>query len=225
MTSVLVVEDDHGAAAALTAALDAAGLQVHRVATASAARAAIAAGRHDVVLLDLGLPDVDGLTTLRWLRSSSDVPVLVLSGRDDQDQKIAALDAGADDYITKPFDGPELLARIRAVLRRAAVPASRIEVEDLVIDLERREVRREGRPVRLTPTELGLLTELVTHPGALLAHEQLLRAVWGEGYGTESHYLRVYVAQLRRKLGDDAADPRLIQTEPGLGYRWVAGQD
>ena len=224
MTSVLVVEDDHGAAAALTVALDAAGLHARRVGTASAALAEMAAERHDVVLLDLGLPDVDGIETLRRLRDLSDVPVLVLSGRDDQDQKIAALDAGADDYITKPFDGPELLARIRAVLRRASGPATRIEVEDLVIDLERREVRREGRPVRLTPTELGLLTELVTHPGALLAHEQLLRAVWGEGYGTESHYLRVYVAQLRRKLGDDATDPRLIQTEPGLGYRWVAGQ-
>ena len=221
MTHVLVVEDDPGVALALVTALEAAGLVPERIDRGELALPALSRGRHDLVLLDLGLPGIDGMTTLRLLREQTEVPVLVLSGRDDPSEKVAALDAGADDYITKPFDGRELMARMRAVLRRSGA-TGRIEVEDLVIDLDLREVRREGEPVRLTPTELGLLLELASHPGALLEHEQLLRAVWGEGYGTESHYLRVYVAQLRRKLGDDASDPKLIQTEPGIGYRWVA---
>jgi two-component system KDP operon response regulator KdpE len=152
------------------------------------------------------------------------VPVVVLTARDRQQDKIAALDAGADDYVTKPFDVEELLARVRAVLRRVPTSSSTpavVQVDDLEIDLVRRQVRLADEPVHLTKTELALLEQLVTHPGKLLTHEYLLRQVWGQGYGSESNYLRVYVGQLRRKLVDDAANPRLIVTEPGIGYRWI----
>ena len=176
------------------------------------------------MLLDLGLPDLDGIEALRRMRSFSDVPVVVLTARDRQQDKIAALDAGADDYVTKPFDVEELLARVRAVLRRvphaSATPAV-IHIDKLEIDLARRQVRLDGDVVHLTKTELALLEQLVTHPGKLLTHEYLLRQVWGHGYGSESNYLRVYVGQLRRKLADDATSPRLIVTEPGIGYRWI----
>jgi two-component system KDP operon response regulator KdpE len=183
--------------------------------------------RPDVVLLDLGLPDLDGIEVLRRLRAFSDVPVIVLTARDDQSEKVRSLDAGADDYVTKPFDTEELLARIRAALRRvppAATipPVVRIAELELEIDVARRLVTQDGKPVHLTRTELMLLEELMRHPGKLLTQEFLLHQVWGSGYGTESNYLRVYIAQLRKKLGDDATRPRLIQTEPGIGYRWIA---
>jgi two-component system KDP operon response regulator KdpE len=158
------------------------------------------------------------------MRSFSDVPVVVLTARDRQQDKIDALDAGADDYVTKPFDVEEVLARVRAVLRRvphATSTPSVVQVDALEIDLVRKQVRLDGEVVHLTKTELALLEQLATQPGKLLTHEYLLRQVWGRGYGSESNYLRVYVGQLRRKLGDDAANPRLIVTEPGIGYRWI----
>jgi two-component system KDP operon response regulator KdpE len=153
--------------------------------------------------------------------------VIVLTARDDQSEKVRSLDAGADDYMTKPFDTEELLARIRAALRRVPSAATapvvlRVDDLDLEIDLARRLVTRASEPVHLTRTELMLLEQLVRNPGKLLTQEYLLHEVWGSGYGTESNYLRVYVAQLRKKLGDDATRPRLIMTEPGIGYRWIA---
>ncbi len=178
----------------------------------------------DVVLLDLGLPDLDGVEALRRMRTFSEIPVVVLTARDRQQDKVAALDAGADDYVTKPFDVEELLARVRAVLRRVPQASSApavLHVDALEIDLVRKQVRLDGEVVHLTKTELALLEQLATQPGKLLTHEYLLRQVWGRGYGSESNYLRVYVGQLRRKLGDDAANPRLIVTEPGIGYRWI----
>ncbi|MGZ4154656.1 MAG: winged helix-turn-helix domain-containing protein, partial [Actinomycetota bacterium] len=179
----------------------------------------------DLVFLDLGLPDLDGTEVIARLRSFSEVPVIILSVRDRQTDKVAALDAGADDYVTKPFGMEEVLARMRAQLRRvrADQPAPAIvRVGDLEIDLARRLVRLDGQPVHLTRTEWALLEAFVTNPGKLLTHQWLLRTVWGQGYGEESHYLRVYVRALRKKLGDEAASPRLILTEPGVGYRWVA---
>ncbi len=160
------------------------------------------------------------------LRRFSDAPVVVLSARSGHADKVRRLlDAGADDYVTKPFDADELLARIRAVLRRRPRPTpTRVVAGDVTVDLQRNEVRKAGRPVSLTATELHLLSELVRQPGVLLPHAHLLRRVWGSKYDAESHYLRVYVGQLRRKLGDDASSPRLIRTEPGLGYRWIGGQ-
>jgi two-component system KDP operon response regulator KdpE len=226
MTTVLVVEDDAPLRRALRTSLRARDISVLEATNGEEAIVAVADGGPDVVLLDLGLPGLDGLDVLRRIRSFSTVPVVVLTARDRQSDKVSALDAGADDYVTKPFDTEELLARVRAVLRR--VPHARtgpvtVTIDDVEIDLARRRVRRAGEPVHLTRTELALLEQLVTHPGKLLTHEFLLRQVWGRGYGSESNYLRVYVGQLRHKLGDDATNPRLILTEPGIGYRWLPG--
>ncbi len=179
----------------------------------------------DLVFLDLGLPDLDGTEVIRRIRSFSDVPIIVLSVRDRQADKVDALDAGADDYVTKPFGVEEVLARLRAAIRRsqAGEPApATLAFDDLEVDLGRRLVTVRGEPVHLTKTEYALLEALVTNPGKLLTHQWLLSRVWGVGYGEESHYLRVYVRALRRKLGDDASAPRLILTEPGVGYRWIA---
>jgi two-component system, OmpR family, KDP operon response regulator KdpE len=227
MSSVLVVEDDAPLRRALRTSLRARAFEVIECASGEDAVVLVADGRPDVVLLDLGLPDLDGVEVLRRLRAFSDVPVVVLTARDRQADKIAALDAGADDYVTKPFDVEELLARVRAVLRRvpqAAATEPVVRIDDLEIDLALRQVRRAGEVVHLTKTELALLEQLVTNPGKLLTHEYLLRQVWGQGYGSESNYLRVYVGQLRRKLVDDAANPRLIVTEPGIGYRWIGSE-
>ena len=224
MTTVLVVEDDLSLRRALRTSLRARSFEVVECANAEDGLVAVADDRADVVLLDLGLPDLDGVEALRRMRAFSDVPVVVLTARDRQQDKVDALDAGADDYVTKPFDVEELLARVRAVLRRvpqtSAAPAV-LQVDGLEIDLVRRSVRLDGKVVHLTKTELALLEQLATQPGKLLTHEHLLRQVWGRGYGSESNYLRVYVGQLRRKLGDDATNPRLIVTEPGIGYRWI----
>ena len=228
MTTVLVIEDDPPLRRALRTSLRARSLEVIECASAEDGLVLVADRRPDVVLLDLGLPDLDGIEALRRMRSFSDVPVVVLTARDRQRDKIDALDAGADDYVTKPFDVEELLARVRAVLRRvptASSAAAVIQVDALEIDLARRQVRLDGEVVHLTKTELELLEQLVSHPGKLLTHEYLLRQVWGQGYGSESNYLRVYVGQLRRKLQDDAANPRLIVTEPGIGYRWIASDE
>ena len=224
MTTVLVIEDDTSLRRALRTSLKARAFEVIESPTAEEGLVLVADDRVDVVLLDLGLPDLDGVEALRRMRSFSDVPVVVLTARDRQHDKIEALDAGADDYVTKPFDVEELLARVRAVLRRVPQASSTpavVQVDGLEIDLVRKQVRLDGEVVHLTKTELALLEQLATQPGKLLTHEYLLRQVWGRGYGSESNYLRVYVGQLRRKLGDDAANPRLIVTEPGIGYRWI----
>jgi len=225
MTHVLVVDDEPQIRRALRTGLQARGYEVVEAAGGEEALVQLAAKEPDIVILDLGLPDFDGSEVIRRLRAWSRVPVIVLSVRDRQDDKVGALDAGADDYVTKPFDMDELLARMRATLRRAqpadaAAPVQRFG--DLEIDLARKLVRRGEERVRLTPTEYGLLEVMVANPGKLLTHRWLLQEVWGAGYGEETHYLHVYVRQLRQKLGDDTSIPRLIITEPGVGYRWAA---
>jgi two-component system KDP operon response regulator KdpE len=202
------------------------GAQDYRLVEATSAREglAMAASRNpDVILLDLGLPDRDGLEVTRELRGWSAVPIIVLSARGREQDKVAALDLGADDYLTKPFGVEELLARIRVALRHSAsagaTPEPVFEAGDLRVDLERREVRRGGREVHLTPTEYKLLTLLIRHAGKVLTHRQLLKDVWGVHYAGQSHYARVYMAQLRQKLEEDPSRPRLLVTEPGVGYR------
>src|SRR4029079_8361187 len=194
--------------------------QVATVGTGEEGVVGVAEQGPDLVLLDLGLPDLDGTDVLRRIRGFSDVPVIVVSVREDQSDKVAALDAGADDYVTKPFGMEELLARGRAAMRRKhpeepAVPVQRFG--GLEVDLGRRLVSRDGEPIHLTPTEYGLLEAFVTNPGKLLTHQWLLRKVWGQGYGTETTYLRTYVRALRRKRGDDAAAPALIVTQTRVG--------
>ena len=227
MSVVLLVEDDGPLRRALRVSIKARGFDVQEVAGGEEAIVRVADGAVDVVVLDLGLPDVEGVDALARIRRFSDVPVIVLTARDRQADKVRALDAGADDYVTKPFDVEELLARLRAVLRRrpdSMPPAAVVRAGDVEVDLARRQVTVGGEPTHLTRTELALLEQLVLNPGKLLTHGELLRSVWGHGYGEESQYLRVYVAQLRRKLGDAASSPRLILTEPGIGYRWI-GED
>ena len=224
MNRVLIVDDEPQIARAVRVALAARGYEVDTVGNGETALERQASRPADVILLDLGLPGIDGVEVTRRLRGWSQVPIIVLSVRDAQDDKVAALDAGADDYLTKPFGMDELLARIRAALRRipdAPSGASALTFDGLQIDLTKRLVKRDGTPVHLTPTEYQLLEALVTHPGKLLTHRWLLSKVWGGTYGDESHYVRVYVAQLRRKLEEDPARPRWILTEPGLGYRWA----
>jgi two-component system KDP operon response regulator KdpE len=221
----LVVDDEPQIRRALRTSLEAHGYEVVAVGTGEEAVLGVAEIVPDLVLLDLGLPDVDGADVIARVRAFSDVPIIILSVRDAQRDKVAALDAGADDYVTKPFSMEELLARSRAALRRhqgGEAPPAILYFEGLTVDLARRLVVNEGESVHLTPTEYGLLEALVTNPGKLLTHQWLLRKVWGRGYGTETTYLRTYVRTLRRKLGDDASAPGLIITEPGVGYRWVA---
>lgn len=221
---VLVVDDEPQIRRALRTSLEAHGYEVATVGTGDEGVVGAADQNPDLVLLDLGLPDMDGAEVIRRIRGFSDVPVIVLSVRESQADKVAALDAGADDYVTKPFGMEEVLARARAALRRAgpeepAQPLLRYGA--LEIDLGRRLVMHGDEQVHLTPTEYALLEALVTNPGKLLTHQWLLRRVWGQGYGTETTYLRTYVRALRKKLGDDASAPALIVTEPGVGYRWV----
>jgi two-component system KDP operon response regulator KdpE len=225
MTTVLVVDDEPQIRRAMRTSLEAHGYRLETAANGEEALLKAAEVAPDLVFLDLGLPDIDGTEVIARLRSFSDVPVIVLSVRDRQTEKVAALDAGADDYVTKPFGMEEVLARMRAQLRRvhAEDPSPPVvRVGDVEIDLARRLVRVDGQPVHVTRTEWSLLEAFVTNPGKLLTHQWLLRRVWGRGYGEESHYLRVYVRALRKKLGDDASSPRMILTEPGVGYRWVA---
>jgi two-component system KDP operon response regulator KdpE len=221
---VLVVDDEAALARALAINLRARGFEVETAGTGVAALDLVARFRPDVVLLDLGLPDLDGIEVLEGIRGWSPVPVIVLSARASGDDKIDALDVGADDYVTKPFDMNELTARVRAAARRGALTGSAtapqvVDVGGFQVDLAAGRVTRAGGQVRLTPTEYHLLEVLVRHAGRLVPQQQLLRDVWGPGYEKETHYLRVYVAQLRRKLEDDPARPRHIITEPGLGYR------
>jgi two-component system KDP operon response regulator KdpE len=183
----------------------------------------VATWQPDVVVLDLGLPDLDGVDVVRGLRGWTTTPVLVLSARHEQAEKVAALDAGADDYVTKPFGMDELLARVRAALRRAAPGEAEqavVETAAFTVDLAAHRVHDATGEVRLTPTEWHLLEVLVRHPGRLVTQRQLLQEVWGPRYGTETNYLRVYVSQLRRKLEPDPTRPRHLVTEPGVGYRF-----
>ncbi len=220
---VLVVDDEPQILRALRTSLHGAGYEVETADTAEGALAALAANPPDAVVLDLVLPDGSGTAVCRELRTWSSAPVIVLSVVGDEAEKVAALDAGADDYVTKPFGVEELLARLRAALRRADAPAEPVvEVGELRIDLEKRSVSVGGVPAQLTPHEFALLRVLARNPGKLLTHTMLLREVWGRGYGDESHYLHVYVSQLRRKLEPDPARPRFILTEPGAGYRLAA---
>lgn len=218
---VLVVDDEPALARALAVNLRAHGWEVVTAADGRSALDAAATTHPDVVLLDLGLPDMDGTEVIAGLRGWTTVPIVVLSARQHGEDKVEALDLGADDYVTKPFAMNELMARLRAAVRRAeeaAPTVSTVEVGTLVIDLARKRVTREGTDVRLTPTEWAFLELLARNLGRLVPREQVLREVWGPGYEHESHYLRVYAAQLRRKLEDDPANPRHLLTTSGLGY-------
>jgi two-component system KDP operon response regulator KdpE len=218
---VLVVDDEPALARALAINLRANGWEVVTAADGRSALEAAATAHPDVVLLDLGLPDIDGMEVLAGLRGWSSVPIVVLSARQHGEDKVEALDLGADDYVTKPFAMNELLARLRAAVRRGAVSSQSeplVEVGPLLIDLARKRVARDGVDVRLTPTEWAFLELLARNLGRLVTREQVLREVWGPAYEHETNYLRVYAAQLRRKLEVDPAHPRHLVTSPGLGY-------
>ena len=219
---MLVVDDEPQILRALQTNLRGAGYDVATATTAEEALSAAAMRPPDAVVLDLVLPDGSGIDVARELRSWSAAPILVLSVVGDESEKVAALDAGADDYVEKPFGIEELLARLRALLRRAGPSTEPVlEVGELVIDLDKRLVTVGGRRVQLTPNEFELLRVLAQNEGKLMTHPTILREVWGPAYGTESHYLHVYVSQLRRKLEDDPSRPRYLLTEPGAGYRLV----
>ncbi|MFF4645197.1 response regulator [Streptomyces sp. NPDC001389] len=226
MTRVLVVDDEPQIVRALVINLKARRYEVDAAADGAGALELAAARHPDVVVLDLGLPDMDGVEVIRGLRGWTRVPILVLSARHSSDEKVEALDAGADDYVTKPFGMDELLARLRAAVRRAEPAAGSgeddvvVETEGFTVDLAAKKAVREGRDVRLTPTEWHLLEVLVRNGGRLVSQKQLLQEVWGPSYGTETNYLRVYMAQLRRKLEADPSHPRHFITEPGMGYRF-----
>jgi two-component system, OmpR family, KDP operon response regulator KdpE len=219
---VLVVDDEPQILRALQTSLRAAGYEVETADTAAGALSAAAMRPPDAVILDLVLPDGTGTDVSRELRTWSSAPVIILSAVGEEREKVAALDAGADDYVTKPVGIDELLARLRAVLRRA-VPSGQpvVTIGELVLDLEKRSVKMSGEPVHLTPHEFNLLRVLAVNEGKLLTHRMLLREVWGPGYGSESNLLHVNVSQLRRKIEPDRARPRYLLTEPGAGYRLV----
>ncbi|WP_334176663.1 response regulator transcription factor [Pseudoxanthobacter sp.] len=221
---VLVVDDEPQIQRFLRPALTAAGYAVSEAASGAEALKAAATTAPDVIILDLGLPDMDGKEVIGRLRGWSDVPVIILSARDRESEKIAALDLGADDYVEKPFGIGELTARIRTALRhrqRAGTPPGRLSADGLEIDAERRIVSRDGSPVRLTPKEYDLLLLLARHAGRVVTHHALLTAVWGPAHGEDLHYLRVFIGQLRQKIERDPARPVLIRTEPGIGYRFA----
>jgi two-component system KDP operon response regulator KdpE len=220
---ILVVDDERPIRRFLNASLSGQ-YTVLEAATGEEALAAVVSSRPDVIILDLGLPDMDGLEVTRRLREWTQIPVIIVSVRDQEEHKIAALDAGADDYLTKPFGVGELTARVRAALRRSAQPEAEpvFEKDDLLVDLARRNVESHGQPVSLTPTEYDILRILVQHAGKVLTHDQLIRSIWGSENvkdDEDSHLLRVNVSNLRRKIEADPSRPRYIVTEPGVGYR------
>jgi two-component system KDP operon response regulator KdpE len=226
MSRVLVVDDEPQILRALAANLRARGYEVDLAGTGEAALTLAQRQRPDAVILDLGLPGMDGLEVIRGLRGWTDVPIVVLSVREREAEKVAALDAGADDYVTKPFGMGELLARVRAALRRAAPGEEEavVETEHFRVDLTAKRVTdAAGRDIRLTPTEWAIVELLARHPGKLVSQRQLLHEVWGPQYATETNYLRVYLAQIRRKLEPDPSRPRYFITEPRMGYRFEAG--
>ena len=218
---VLVVDDEVAIQRFLRTALDTGEFSLHQAENGHAALAAAAAARPDIILLDLGLPDMDGVEVIRRIREWSPVPIIVLSVREREDDKVKALDAGADDYLTKPFGVAELLARIRVALRRSLqqVPEPVYRIDELEVDLARRRVLVRGGEVQLTPTEYDLLRLLVSHAGRVLTHSQILKQIWGVAYVEQPHVLRVNISNLRHKIERDPARPRYILTEPGVGYR------
>jgi two-component system KDP operon response regulator KdpE len=224
-TLVLVIDDEPQIRRLLTVTLEA---NAYRVLTAASGQEGLvlaAQHRPELVVLDLGLPDISGQEVLRRLREWSSAPVIILSVEDDEAGKVAALDSGADDYVTKPFNTAELLARLRVALRHASKPdeAAVFQSGQLVVDLATRRVTVAGREVKLTVTEYNLLRLLVRHAGRVLTHRHILRDVWGQGHEKDTHYLRVYIAHLREKIQADASRPQLITTEPGVGYRLLEG--
>jgi two-component system KDP operon response regulator KdpE len=237
VTSVLVIDDEPQIIRALRINLRVRQYEVHTAGTAGEALELAARHRPDLVILDLGLPDLDGVEVIHGLRGWSDAPIIVLSGRADSADKVEALDAGADDYVTKPFGMDELLARMRAVTRRATADddVPQVRLGDLIVDLAGKRVMRGATSedqqhagnadIRLTPTEWHLLEVLLRNPGKLLSQQQLLAEVWGPGYADATGNLRLYMAQLRRKLEPDPARPRWLLTEPGMGYRYQPGPD
>ncbi|MEO6087758.1 MAG: response regulator [Umezawaea sp.] len=224
MTKVLVVDDEAQIVRALRINLTARGYEVLTAHDGTSALSVAAEGKPDVVVLDLGLPDLDGNEVIAGIRGWSSIPIIVLSARTDSSDKVAALDAGADDYVTKPFGMDELLARLRAAVRRSAAAVLEedaiVETASFSVDLVAKKVHRNGKEVHLTPTEWGLLEMLARNRGKLVGQKQLLQEVWGPAYAKESHYLRVYLAQLRRKLEPEPSKPRHLLTEPGMGYRF-----
>jgi two-component system, OmpR family, KDP operon response regulator KdpE len=224
MSRILVVDDDATIARTLRINLRARGYDVVIVSDGLSALAAFAEDRPELVVLDLGLPDLDGVEVLRRIRLTSAVPVIVLTARHDSDDKVEALDEGADDYVTKPFGIDELLARVRVALRRTGRDLDSVPTFDtgrLRLDFGAATATRDGHAVHLTPTEWRLLAELARAPGRLVTHEALLKATWGPAYGRELNYLRVYANQIRGKIEEDPAHPALLLTEPGLGYRLI----
>ena len=221
--TALIVDDELQIRRLLRVCLESNGYRVLEATTGQEGLAQAAQHPPDVIVLDLGLPDMDGVAVLKRLREWSRVPVLVLSVRDREEDKVAALDNGADDFVTKPFGTAELLARLR-VAQRHALPAGespRFRSADLEVDLTARTVKLRGKDVKLTATEYSLLRLFVQHAGKVLTHRQILKEVWGPGYVEQTHYLRVYIAHLREKLEADPSKPRLISTEPGVGYRFM----
>ncbi len=221
---ILVIDDEPQIHRFLAPALDAAGYEPLRADSGQEGLRGVALWSPDAVVLDLGLPDMDGKEVLEKARAFYDGPILILSARDREIEKIEALDRGANDYVEKPFGVGELLARLRVALRqtgRAQAPAGPIRAGDVEIDLEKRRVTRAGEPVKLSPREYDVLTRLALGHGKVLTHKELLTAVWGPAHAHDTQYLRVFVGQLRQKLEIDPASPRLLQTEPGIGYRFV----
>ena len=222
---VILIEDEATIRRFVRLALEAEGCEVFEAATLQ--RGLIEAGtrRPDLVVLDLGLPDGDGVDFIRELRAWSAIPVIVLSARTEEAEKVRALDAGADDYLTKPFGTAELAARVRAHLRRRGTntnPSTVVSFGGVKVDLAKRTVEKDGAPLHLTPIEYRLLTSLLASPGCVLTHRQLLKAVWGPNHAEDAHYVRVYMGQLRKKIEADPARPRHVLTETGVGYRFVA---
>jgi two-component system KDP operon response regulator KdpE len=218
---ILVVDDETAILCFLRTALDTGEFSLYQAENGHAALAAAVAIKPDVILLDLGLPDMDGVEVIRRIREWSQVPIIVLSVREREDDKVKALDAGADDYLTKPFGIGELVARIRVALRRSLqqIPEPVYRINELTVDLPRRRVTVRDKEVQLTPTEYDLLRLLVTHAGKVLTHSQILRQIWGVAYVEQPHVLRVNISNLRHKIETDPSRPRYILTEPGVGYR------
>lgn len=224
---ILIVDDEPQIQRFLKPALSAAGYDVLEAMTGAEALKAAATAAPDVVILDLGLPDMDGKEVIANLRAWSQVPIIILSARDRESEKIAALDLGADDYIEKPFGIGELTARIRAALRHRVQMEggqTQLSADGVAIDTIKRMVTKDGEPVRLTPKEYDLLVMLAHHAGRVVTHKTLLTSVWGVAHGEDLHYLRVFIGQLRGKIERDPADPRIIRTEPGVGYRFVGDE-
>ena len=221
---ILVVEDDPAVARLISTTLETRNYQYHRVQNGAGALLEAASARPDVILLDLGLPDMDGIDVIRKIRGWSNVPILVVSARSDDTDKVSALDAGADDYLTKPFSGRELLARLRVMLRRNRPDRepSVFRLGPIVVDLSSRRVEKGKEEIHLTSKEYGILRLLLLHQGKVMTHRQLLREIWGPQHEEDTHYLRVHIAHLRQKLGDSDPENRIIRAESGLGYRIVA---